>query len=310
MTNLALAQEALIQTDFEKGYIKDGQRISVWQYFDLARKPELIINYASGKVMFLSKDTSDYFILKNSQWVASKLDVHPVPITGSVNFYNDVKNKIIYPQKDFEAGLEGKVIVLFEVDTLGNSINYSMGKSIGGACDSAVVRCLRSIDQKWIPAVSKGKKYHAQFAVDVEFRLNERVAPLEHEEYELKKAKLLTSIIVAKDEKVFNFVEKSAEFVGGIEALYKYISKNLQYPPSARRLGIESTVTTKFIIEPDGKITNGEILRGFQTDCNNEALRLIQSMPRWKPGTQGGRPVRQAYVLPVRFRLSDILLNR
>lgn len=301
--NSLFAQE-LIKTEYEQGYVKDGKRISVWQYFDQWKMPELVINYASGRVMFISKDTSDYFILKDSRWVASKVDVHPVPITGSFNFFHDVKERIIYPEKDFKGGLEGKVVAIFEVDTIGNSFNYSIGKSIGGGCDSVVLQSLKSIDQKWIPTVVKGKKYPVQLALDVEFRLNSNEAPLEHEEFVLKDAKLLTSIIVGRGEKIFNFVEMSAEFIGGMEALAKYLSKNMKYPPSARRKGFEGTATVKFVIEPDGAITNATILRGFDYECDQEALRVVRNMPPWKPGTQGGRKIRQAYVLPIKFRLS------
>lgn len=299
-----MAQE-LIQTDFERGYAKDGQKVSVWQYFDSSKKPELVINHTSGKVMFVSKDTSDYSILKNGQWLDSKLEVHPVPIRGTVNFYEDLKYQLTYPEEDLKAGLQGKVLVLFEVDTLGNSVNYSLAKGIGGACDSAVLRCLRSIGQKWVPAIVKGKKYSTQFAIEIEFRPIENVASSAPGESVVKNAKLLTSIIVANDDRVYNFVESSAEFIGGMQALYTYIGRNLKYPAPARRMGVEGTVTIKFIIERDGAITNAEILRGFYEPCDSEALRLIQGMPRWKPGTQRGRSVRQSYVLPVRFRLSE-----
>jgi len=114
---------------------------------------------------------------------------------------------------------------------------------------------------------------------------------------------------VVKDDgdanKIFNFVEQSAEFPGGTEALYKWMGRNMKYPPSARRMGTEGTATCKFVIEPDGSISNVELLRGFDGACDREAMRVIGIMPKWKPGKQGGRAVRQAYVLPVKFRLSE-----
>jgi protein TonB len=114
---------------------------------------------------------------------------------------------------------------------------------------------------------------------------------------------------VVKDDgdanKIFNFVEQSAEFVGGMEALSKWLSRNLKYPPSARRMGTEGTATCKFVVEPDGTISNVEVLRGFDGACDKEAQRVLSIMPKWKPGKQGGRAVRQAYVLPVKFKLSE-----
>jgi protein TonB len=105
--------------------------------------------------------------------------------------------------------------------------------------------------------------------------------------------------------KIFNFVEQSAEFVGGMEALAKWLSRNLKYPPSARRMGLEGKVTVKFVIETDGSITGVDLLRGFDGACDKEAMRCVGAMPKWKPGKQGGRAVRQAYVLPVTFKLSE-----
>lgn len=114
---------------------------------------------------------------------------------------------------------------------------------------------------------------------------------------------------VVKDEgdnnKIFNFVEQSAEFVGGMEALSKWLGRNLKYPPSARRMGLEGKVTVKFVIEPDGTISNVDLLKGFDGACDREAQRVVSVMPKWKPGKQGGRAVRQAYVLPVTFKLSE-----
>ncbi|MBI1769326.1 MAG: energy transducer TonB [Bacteroidetes bacterium] len=114
---------------------------------------------------------------------------------------------------------------------------------------------------------------------------------------------------VVKDEgdgnKIFNFVEQSAEFVGGMAALSKWLERNLKYPPSARRMGLEGKVSVKFVIEPDGTISNVDLLKGFDGACDKEAMRVVSAMPKWKPGKQGGRAVRQAYVLPVGFKLSE-----
>ena len=68
-------------------------------------------------------------------------------------------------------------------------------------------------------------------------------------------------------------------------------------------------VFIKFIIEPTGEITSAEIIKGFNTECNQEALRVISISPKWKPGTQSGRPIRQSYTLPIKFNLDEWLDN-
>ena len=105
------------------------------------------------------------------------------------------------------------------------------------------------------------------------------------------------------DGKIFLVVEQPPEFTGGLEAMYKFITKNLQYPASARKMQIEGSVFVVFIVDTDGAIREASVLKGVSEDCNNEALRVVKLMPNWRPGTQQGKPVRVKYVLPIKFRL-------
>lgn len=105
--------------------------------------------------------------------------------------------------------------------------------------------------------------------------------------------------------KVFLAVEQSAEPIGGMAAFYAWVGKNLRYPASARRMGLEGKVFLKFVIEPTGVISNVEVLRGFNTECDREAVRVLSMAPKWKPGKQSGRAVRQAYNLPITFKIAD-----
>jgi protein TonB len=114
---------------------------------------------------------------------------------------------------------------------------------------------------------------------------------------------------VVKDEgdgnKIFNFVEQQAQFPGGQEALAKWLSRNLKYPPSASRMGLEGKVYVKFVVEPDGTITGAEILKGFDAACDKEAKRVVSIMPKWKSGKQGGRAVRSYFTQVVFFKLEQ-----
>jgi len=103
--------------------------------------------------------------------------------------------------------------------------------------------------------------------------------------------------------KVFLVVEQPPEFEGGLEAMYKFISKNMKYPASARRMNIEGSVFVGFVVDADGKISETSIIKGISADCDKEALRVVQMMPKWRPGKQSGRPVRVKFVLPIKFRL-------
>jgi periplasmic protein TonB len=98
-------------------------------------------------------------------------------------------------------------------------------------------------------------------------------------------------------------VDKTAEFAGGQDKFYKYASKIMRYPPDARRKGIEGIVYVRFIIEKDGSITHSEIVKGVSEDLDLEAIRVIDSMPKWIAGEKNGRKVRQVYTMPIKFKL-------
>lgn len=105
------------------------------------------------------------------------------------------------------------------------------------------------------------------------------------------------------EEEIYVFVSEYPEFPGGEEAVYKYIDDNLRYPEKAREEGITGTVVIRFVVEKDGSISNATIAREIGGGCGAEAKRIVEGMPKWKPGRQDGRIVRTEFTLPVQFRL-------
>jgi len=101
----------------------------------------------------------------------------------------------------------------------------------------------------------------------------------------------------------FTLVETMPEFPGGYEGLNAYLSKNLTFPASARKQKIQGRVVISFIIDDDGLITNVRKIRGIGGGCDEEAMRIIQSMPSWKPAIQNGKTVSVMFTLPVYFRI-------
>lgn len=110
---------------------------------------------------------------------------------------------------------------------------------------------------------------------------------------------------IKKDSLVFVVVEESPEFQGGDQARIEYLIKNINYPKKARKAGIQGTVYITFIIEKDGKVSNVRILRGIGGGCDEESLRVVKNMPKWKPGRQRGKNVRVQYNMPLKFTLED-----
>jgi len=90
----------------------------------------------------------------------------------------------------------------------------------------------------------------------------------------------------------------------GLEDYYRFLSRTLRYPANARRYGREGKVFIRFVIEVDGSLSHIEIVRGFDPECDNEALRVVKLSDKWKPGYLRGIPVRQSYTLPIAFKLA------
>ena len=108
------------------------------------------------------------------------------------------------------------------------------------------------------------------------------------------------------DNPVFEVVETMPEYPnGGMPGMMEFLSKNIRYPVNAQKNGTQGRVTVHFVVNADGSLSNIGIIRGVDPELDGEAVRVISAMPKWKPGTQGGKPVRVKYTVPVMFRLND-----
>jgi TonB family protein len=120
----------------------------------------------------------------------------------------------------------------------------------------------------------------------------------------------IIQVIIPKDkkeipeDKIFMIVEEMPEYPGGEEELRKFITENVQYPEDAKANRKEGKVFVQFIIDNNGDVKDVEVVRGIDCESiNNEAIRLVKSMPQWKPGKQRGQYVPVSYVVPVNFKL-------
>lgn len=104
-------------------------------------------------------------------------------------------------------------------------------------------------------------------------------------------------------DEIFTIVEETAAPKDGMAAFYKFIGSKLKYPSQATRMGVEGKVFVEFVINRDGTLVDVRVVRGIGAGCDEEAVRVVQSSPPWKPGKQRGKPVRQKYTLPIQFKL-------
>ena len=136
----------------------------------------------------------------------------------------------------------------------------------------------------------------SQDASQTEDAKEEVVAPVSPE------AKEAPADSTAKEE-VFMVAEQMPEFPGGMKELLKFLQDNLKYPENAMKNNVQGRVIVQFVVEKDGTPTEFKVLRSVDPDLDAEALRVLQTMPKWKPGMQRGEVVRVKYTVPVSFKL-------
>lgn len=207
-----------------------------------------------------------------------------------------VSEHIIYPEEALKQEITGRVVMKFMVDTMGNTTHIEILKDIGSGCGKEAVRIIANMP-RWKPGRQNGIAVKVNYTLPVTFRL-----PSEN-------GKLIDSLMtdttfVNKIFRVESYSSWDAQFPGGQIELKNYIDSHLEYPESAKNDSIEGDVAVRFIVDKDGsilypEITNNKMGRG----CGQAAIKLIQSMPKWKPGIRNGQPVRMLYFLSIPFKL-------
>ena len=106
------------------------------------------------------------------------------------------------------------------------------------------------------------------------------------------------------EDEIFEVVEEKPDFAdGGMMGLMRYLRDNMKYPTVAQETGTEGRVTVQFVVNKDGSIVDVKVAKGIDPYLDKEAVRVISSMPKWKPGKQRGVPVRCKFTVPVTFKL-------
>jgi len=104
-------------------------------------------------------------------------------------------------------------------------------------------------------------------------------------------------------QQVYTFVEQMPQFPGGDDALLQYLAANIKYPEIAKRVAIEGRVIATFIVNKNGDVTDVAVVKGIGGGCDEEAVRVLKTMPHWKPGKQNGLPVSVRMSVPITFKL-------
>ena len=203
-----------------------------------------------------------------------------------------LSKNIVYPEKAKEAGIQGRVFVGFVIEKDGSVSNVKIMKGIGGECDEEALRVVKSMPN-WKPGKKGGKDVRVSYTLPINFKLSDNQTKKSDNTSDMKPDK----------NGVYQLVEEMPEFPGGMEAMMKYLSENIKYPEDAIEKNQAGRVFVSFVVGTDGSINEATILRGVCESIDNEALRVVNAMPRWTPGKVKGEPVKVEYNLPIVFKL-------
>ena len=208
-----------------------------------------------------------------------------------------VAENIKYPQAAKDKNISGRVFVSFVIEKDGSVSNVKVVRGIGGGCDEEAARVIKEMP-KWKPGMQKGKPVRVNYMMPIFFKLDDG-QPAKS----VKKEKANNPDMTPDKNGVYQIVEEMPKFPGGEDALMDYVSKNVVYPKEAQEKGISGRVFVGFIVEKDGSVSDVKVLRGIGGGCDEEAVRVISGLPKWKPGKQEGKPVRVSYQMPINFKL-------
>ena len=189
-----------------------------------------------------------------------------------------------YPEHAREHNIEGRVIIKFIVNEDGHISDCTVMKSIDEECDAEALRVVQSMPP-WKPGMQDGKAVKVYFTIPIVFRLEDDKTGQ-------------PSVAQPSSEGVYSYVQVMPVAPYDVK---KYLADNVHYPAAARKNHVEGRVVIKFVVNEDGSIFNCSVKTGIGSGCDEEALRVVKSMPPWKPGENEGKPKKVYYYQPVVF---------
>ena len=242
---------------------------------------------------------------------------------GDEAMFKFIAENVKYPEKAKDEGISGRVFISFVIEKDGSVSNVKVLRGIGGGCDEEAARVISSMP-KWKPGKQKGEFVRVSYQIPIMFKLGQtndeykttvKTVIAGDDEHSWKASTATVPDNSAKEKMqpdkdgVYQIVEEMPRFPGGDEAMFKFIAKNVQYPKEAKDKEIQGRVFLSFVVEKDGSVSNVEVKRGIGGGCDEEAVRVVKAMPKWKPGKQEGKPVRVSFTLPFNFKLDGSTTN-
>ena len=242
----------------------------------------------------------DFWWLENGHVHLGVPEYMPSFPGGETALKDYISDHLKYPPLAVEGDITGRVFVGFVVMEDGSLDCFKLIRGLGYGCDEAALEVFKDMP-KWMPAMQRGKAISYPYIVPVHFC------------FDCENKKLKQEIVSSVEEapaspdgqELIFIVEKMPEYPGGFEAMSAFINANLVYPQEAIDAGIEGRVFVGFVVEKDGSVSSIKLLRGIGYGCDEAAMDVVRKMPKWKPATQRGKPVRVQYQFPLNFKLEN-----
>jgi len=206
--------------------------------------------------------------------IYTDLDTMPTFPGGSVELMSYIESELVYPEIARKVNINGVVDIDFVIEKDGSVSNVTVNKGLGYGCDEAAAKVILRMP-KWEPGYYLGKPARTLLSVPVTFKSS------------------------------YKIVEIMPEYPGGRNAMYEFIKQNLVYPEQALKNKVEGQVIISFLVAADGSLSKIELAKGIGSGCDEEALRIVSTMPAWIPGMHYGKPVPVEYNLAVGFKLPE-----
>ncbi len=225
--------------------------------------------------------------------VVEKNPEFPGGINGLLNY---LSKNIKYPKEAAERGVQGTVYVQFIIGSNGKIRNAKILRGIDSYCDEEALRVVKMMPD-WEPGIQNGKKVTVLFQIPVKFRLTngQMMKQKAEKEYENLSSVDKDKILLKPDE--------NPSFPGGLDALLKFLQRNIMYPVQAQKDKMTGTVFVQFIVQKTGEVKYAKVVRGICKSLDEEALRVVHLMPAWTPGKKDGKPINTSFCIPIKFQL-------
>ncbi len=296
MQDLMASAKNMIEADNSTLFTDVGSDFTITKLdTDKAVLTAAIISSVEGG--FDTKDLGEYL---GDDDVYDVVTVQPSFPGGNNAMYKWLGENIKYPAEAQQKKIQGRVILQMVIAADGTITKPKIIRGVDPLLDAEALRVINAMP-KWIPAKHEEKAVNVRYTLPVQFKLVDKD---KNQTVDSKKETVATENSNASD-KVFSLVEQAPSFPGGNDAMYKWLGENIKYPAEAEAQKIQGRVVLQTVIAPDGTVTEPRVVRGVDPLLDAEALRVVNAMPKWIPGKQGGKAVNVRYTIPVNFRLKD-----